>query len=115
MKDETVHQHGVAEGEGILYTVERDFWMAVVDGPPQVVRKGQRVLLDKRLGMELFGARKVAPADVGTTFKAVRSFRTVQEGKWLEIKPGDVLKLGREEAIQFLREGKVIETKGGAK
>ncbi len=109
---EAITQFGVTLDDGELYRVERDFYLDVKLGPLVPVRKGQIVRLSRASAAELFYACKVSPVEIGQVFEALRDFRTVKEGEWLDVVQGDVLKLEKGEALPLLRSGMVREKKG---
>ncbi len=113
--DETVIcEYGISPEEATTYEVQKPFYMRTCDGPLELVKKKQRVLLGRKFGFEMFHSGKATPVALGDTFEVIRPFQTAGEnGEWNRLQPGDVVKLDRDEAIRFLREGIVKEKKGG--
>ena len=115
VEEQELVQFGVTLENSKLYRVEKDFLLDVRFGPLQPAKKGQVVRLSEKFGNELFFGNKISPLEISTVFEAVRGFRTIKDGEWLDVEIGDILKLERDEALKHLREGNVKESKGGIK
>jgi len=108
---EEVHyvELGQVEESSSVYRVERAFMMPVRFGPLQRVEPGMLVRLGERLGAEMFGCGRVSPVTLSEHFEVVCPIRFTKDGEWIDVVPGDVLKMTPEEALPLLRERKIKE------
>lgn len=103
-------QFGLPENEGKLYKVVKPFMLSTRYGPTVAVSKGSLVRLDAKMGPEAFLSGQVEPVDLGDTFTVIKNFQAVNaDGCWILVGPGDVVKLGRTEAIKYMRQGLIRE------
>jgi uncharacterized protein len=115
MKEREVVCELGAEKEEAISVATRSFYLKTKPGPLVMVKTGALLRLTPNTRMEAFWARKIEPVELGSTFRAKRVFNFVDsEGCWATASPGDVLKMNREEALDSLRRGEVVEIKGGA-
>jgi hypothetical protein len=108
-------EFGIFYEHGKMYRVEAPFFLKVNDGPLRSMPIGARVFLDAgSTGPDLFYANKVVPVELGDTFTVIQPFRMVgKDGEYVYLERGDVIKLGRDEAIPLLRELKIKEKPEG--
>ena len=109
-EESTIYQFGVTN-DGRMYRAVQNFYLETTLGPPTIVKKGSRVLLNPRMATELFHSSKIEPLELGETFEVIRHFRTAQKGEWIDLVPGDIVKLSREECLPLLRANLIKERK----
>jgi hypothetical protein len=97
---------GKKDVEFLSGCVERPFYCkcGTVDGPPVVVPAGAEFLCTAEFFKELFYANRLSPwlLDIDQ-YTVIRSFRTVQDGLFVDLALGAVLQLTRAEALDLLR------------
>jgi len=112
MKEEIIYQFGVTDNDSRVYLAVRDFYLETTYGPLTVIKKNTLVRLSPKMADQLFHSNKVEPQIVGTTFEALRAFRTVDKNnEWLDVSVGDLISMERKEAVEALRNGSVKEVK----
>jgi len=107
--DQEIMEFGQTEETSQVYRVIKSFWMPVCFGPLQEVRPGMTVRLGERLGAEMFGCGRVSPVTLSEYFEVIYPIRFVEDGAWVDLAPGDVVKMTPEEALPLLRERKIKE------
>jgi hypothetical protein len=107
-------EYAIAYDQSRQFKALKSFFLQIRNGPLTAVKAGSLLRLSDRLGNELFFTNKVVPVEIGEIFEVIRPFRMEQAGRWVNLERDDVVKLEEEEAILFLREGKVKEKRGGA-
>lgn len=114
IEEKEICEYGIAYDQSREYRAVRGFFLQTKHGPLTEIKSGSLVRLSDRTSQELFYANKVSPLEVGTTFEALVSFRTIgSDGGWLDVQEGDVIEMGREEALTSLRRKQVKEKIGG--
>jgi hypothetical protein len=108
----TFHEFGIREQDGETWKVTHPFLLNTKLGPLASIPEGSLVHLAYKTGREAFLDGRVEPILLGEVFEVVRAFQTVKDGEWVDLAPGDVIKLTREEALHLLRQGKIKEKKG---
>ena len=111
-KEQNVINQFAAGPEDDLYRVERDFFLDTKLGPLVGVKKGDVVRLTKKAGVELFYGCKVRPLEISETFEVLHPIRVAVNGEWVDLDPGDVIRLEEQEGLDLLRRGDVKEKKG---
>ena len=106
-------EYAIAYDQSRQFKAVRRFFLQTRNGPLTEIKPGDRLRLSDGTGHELFFASKVVPIEISEVFEVIRPFRMAQAGEWVDLQKGDIIKLEKEEAILFLREGKVKEKKGG--
>lgn len=110
---ETVCEFGIRPEDARPYVVTRSFYLTVRFGPPETMPKGETVWLSKQTADTLFPAGKIEPLEVGRYFKFLHPARIVQNKEWVDLKPGDIVELEREEALRLLRQRLIVEVNPG--
>ena len=114
IKEPILYEFGIRDIDpGEVWYVVRAFYVPLKNGPAEIVRPGQRIRLSSGLGAQAFEAGRVEPVSMPSTFEALRNFRTTDgAGEWLDVSPGDVVRVEKkEEALSLMRQG-MIRPKG---
>ena len=112
--DEPICEFGIGPDQGRLYIVRRGFYLKTRIGPLESVKVSQLVRLEATTAEILFFAGKIEPSELAETFEVIHDFCSVENGEFVPLEKGDVLKLSRDEAIPLLRTQRVKERKGGS-
>lgn len=98
----------VCSPDDSLHKVIRSFYLQVVAGPLTPVPVGSIVRLKPETSLETFYGGKTEPVELPSTFKVLRPIQMVgEDGNWVKASEGDLVKLDKTEALEFLRKGMV--------
>jgi hypothetical protein len=95
-----------------IFLVVRSFLLRTKAGPPEAVPVGAKVRLTPLTGKETFLAGQTQPVLLGEEFEAMQAFRDVgPDGLWVSVAQGDLIRLTRTEAVDYLRKRLVKEVR----
>ncbi|SPP99678.1 hypothetical protein NBG4_1070002 [Candidatus Sulfobium mesophilum] len=109
-KEPIINELG-ADPDSLPFLVNRPFYLTIKAGPSVIIPAGSLVRLKDVTRLELFHAGRIAPTFLrdNDIYKVVRSFRhTTEAGEWLDLHPGQKLRLSVTEATELLRKNLIV-------
>lgn len=114
-EESVITEFGVTDSDGRICRTRESFWLPTRNGPLESIPKNVLVMVSQRTADELFYSGKAVPEQLGEIFEVLRPTRMVQNGEYLDLATGDILRMGKEEAIPLLRQGVIKERRGEVK
>jgi hypothetical protein len=109
-EEDIIREYSVQTGEapsGGVWRVMRSFYLKIKNGPLCPLTPGVLAELSKETANLNFYIGRIEPLDISREFEVTRKFRTVINGLYCNLRPGDRIELERGEALDLMRKGVV--------
>ena len=106
-----VKEYSLSVGESPsagIFRVVRGFYLKVVNGPLIEIKPGQQIELSKETYETLFPIGKIEPINIPEQFKVIKSFRTVIDGRYVDLCPGDIVEFDKPEGLSYWQKGFIL-------